>query len=153
MYSKVLVPLDGSEVAECVLQHVEAIANSIKGVITLLTVVEPIEMPTRGQIAITDDDLKRMHSELEKEAHGYLDSVARRFKLSGIKTRSIVQVGKPADTLIEYIHNNKVDLVIMSTHGRSGFSKLFWGSVTEKVIKTVDTPIFLVKAGTCKEGD
>lgn len=145
MYKKILVPLDGSPQAECVIPHLETIAKTGVKDIELISVVEPIEIPTRGRIAINEDDLKQIALELRSDAHKYLDQVAKRLTRAGIKVHPIILTGKPAESLIDYIGSNNVDLVIMATHGRSGITRLVWGSIAEKVVRSVDVPVLLVK--------
>ena len=147
MYDRIAVPLDGSPLAECVIPHIEVLAESPKCEVQLITVVEPVEIPTRGKMALSDDDLKLIHKEQEKDAQLYLDQIVKRLKRSKINTRPVILHGKPAEILVEYIHNNSIDLVVMATHGRSGITKLFWGSIAEKVIRSVNIPVLLIKAG------
>ena len=149
MYKIIAVPLDGSPLAECVIPHIEALAKSPNCEIQLITVIEPVEIPTRGKIALSDDDLKQIHEEMEKDAHTYLDQISHRLSRSGIKSRPVILAGKPAESLIEYVHNNRIDLLVMATHGRSGLTKLFWGSIAEKVIRSVNVPVLVVKADSC----
>lgn len=150
MYKKILVPLDGSPEAECVIPHLETIAKTGVKDIVLISVVEPIEIPTRGRIALNEDDLKQIALELKSEAHKYLDQVAARLTRSGINVHPIILTGKPAESLIDYIDSNDIDLVIMATHGRSGITKLFWGSIAEKVLRSVNVPVLLVKNPACE---
>jgi len=145
MYKKILVPLDGSPEAECVIPHLETIAKTGVKDIELISVVEPIEIPTRGRIALSEDDLKNITLELKSETHKYLDQVAKRLTRAGIKVHPIILTGKPAESLINYIDSNDIDLVIMATHGRSGITRLFWGSIAEKVLRSVNVPVLLVK--------
>ena len=145
MYKKILVPLDGSPEAECVIPHLETIAKTGVKDIELISVVEPIEIPTRGRIALSEDDLKQITLELKSETHKYLDQVAKRLTRAGIKVHPIILTGKPAESLIHYIDSNDIDLVIMATHGRSGITRLFWGSIAEKVLRSVNVPVLLVK--------
>ena len=150
MYKKILVPLDGSPEAECVMPHLETIAKTGVKDIELISVVEPFEIPTRGRIALNEDDLKKITLELKSETHKYLDQVAARLTRAGIKVHPIILTGKPAESLIDYIGSNDIDLVIMATHGRSGLNRLFWGSVAEKVVRSVNTPVLLVKNPACE---
>jgi nucleotide-binding universal stress UspA family protein len=149
MYKKILVPLDGSPIAECVIPHIEAIAKACGSDVELISVIEPIEIPTRGRIALTDEDMNRITSDIKKEIHKYLDSISDRLNRSGIKTNPVILTGKPADSLVEYANNNHIDMLIMTTHGRSGISKWLWGSVAEKVIHAVNVPVLLIKANEC----
>lgn len=149
MYKKIMVPLDGSPIAECVIPHIEAIAKACGSNVELISVVEPTEIPTRGKIALSDEDLKQIDNEVKKETHKYLDGISQRLNRSGVKANPVILVGKPGDSLIEYTQNNDVDMLIMATHGRSGLTKFFWGSVAEKVLRAVNVPVLLVKAIEC----
>jgi nucleotide-binding universal stress UspA family protein len=150
MYKKILVPLDGSTQAECVIPHLETIAKTGVKDIELISVIEPVELPTRGRIALNEDDLKQIALESKKDTHKYLVQVAARLTRSGIKVHPVILTGKPAESLIDYIDSNDIDLVIMATHGRSGLKRLFWGSVAEKVVRSVNTPVLLVKNPACE---
>ena len=150
MYKKILVPLDGSSQAECVIPHVQAIARTGVEEIELVSVVEPVEIPTRGKIALSEEDLKRIMVESKQDTKKYLDQVVARLARSGIKVHPIILTGKPAESLIDYIGSNDVDLVVMATHGRSGLTRFFWGSVAEKILRSIETPILLVKNPVCE---
>jgi nucleotide-binding universal stress UspA family protein len=145
MYQKIMVPLDGSQVAECVITHIETIAGKSDANVELVTVIEPLEIPTRGMIAISDDEIKQIDAEGRKEAHKYLDQVSERLKQSGVNAGAVLLTGKAADSLVRYANNNDIDLIIMATHGRSGISKLFWGSVAEKILRATAIPVLLIK--------
>ena len=150
MYKKIMVPLDGSQIAECVIPHIEAIAKKSAAKVELVTVIEPLDIPTRGQIAISDDEIKQIEAAGKKEANKYLDQVSDRLTKAGIKIDTVILSGKAADRLTRYAVNNGVDLIIMATHGRSGISKLFWGSVAEKILRATDIPVLLIKTATCE---
>jgi len=150
VYKKILVPLDGSPVAECVIPHVETIAKSVNAEVELLSVVEQYEIPTRGGMALSEDELKQTNSDTRQHVHNYLGIIVSRLNQLGIKAYPIVLSGKAADTIVDYASNNDIDVIIMCTHGRSGISRWFWGSVTEKVLRVIDIPILLIKA---KKGD
>jgi nucleotide-binding universal stress UspA family protein len=151
MYKKILVPLDGSIVAECVIPHIEEVAAASKDTeVELITVIAPVDLPTRGEIALTPEDLSHISADLSQEAHKYLAKVTERLARSGIKAHPIIITGKPAESLIEYVKNNDIDLIVMATHGHSGISKWFWGSTAEKVTRAVDVPVLMIKAGACQ---
>ena len=71
MYKKILVPLDGSHIAECVMPHIKTIAKAANSKVELISVVEPIEIPTRGKIALTEDDLKQINADARQEVNKY----------------------------------------------------------------------------------
>jgi nucleotide-binding universal stress UspA family protein len=150
MYRKIMVPLDGSQVAECVIPHIEAIAGKTAARVDLVTVVEPLDIPTRGQIAISDDEIKQIDNEGKNEATKYLKQVASRLTGAGVNADTVILTGKPADSIVSYAVNNGVDLIIMATHGRSGISKIFWGSVAEKILRATSIPVLLIKTTNCE---
>jgi len=150
MYKKIMVPLDGSQVAECVIPHIETIAGKSATKVELVTVVEPLDIPTRGQIAISDDEIKQIDDEGKNEATKYLNQVSSRLIQAGINASTVILSGKPAESLVRYAVNNNVDLIIMATHGRSGISKIFWGSVAEKILRATDIPVLLIKTTKCE---
>ena len=145
-----LVPLDGSKLAEAVLPHVAALAKQWADgqiEVVLLRVCEPP--------VISSDYPPRMplswekHVELETAkcklvAGPYLAKIEKRLKDAGLRVRSEVPLGKPADEIIEYALKNHVSLIAMVTHSRSGISRWAYGSVAEKVMLAAFTPILLV---------
>jgi nucleotide-binding universal stress UspA family protein len=152
MYRKIMVPLDGSELAECVLPHIEAIAQLSKESVELVHVIEPLELPTRGGIALSIDDLKQIELHAKNDAESYLRGIVERLKLAGIKAHSKLLTGKAADSLVDYIHKSNFDLLIMATHGRSGISRWIWGSVAEKILHSSSIPVLLVRSLECIPG-
>ena len=152
MYRKIMVPLDGSQLAECVLPHSETIAKLCQATVELVRVIEPIEIPTRGGIALSVDDLKQIESHSKRDAEDYLNVIADRLTRVGIRVQSKLLTGKAADSLVDYIHKSDFDLVIMATHGRSGVSRWIWGSVADKILHSSSTPVLLVRPPECIPG-
>lgn len=145
MFLKILVPLDGSETAECVLPHVEALASGSDAVISLIYVVAPLDTPM-----IDAKYRKKIESEAKSAAGNYLKKLISRSALKGKATAKVV-IGKVAETIADYASRNKMDLIVMSTHGRSGVSRWFYGSVADKVVHEAKTPVWLVKAANCRK--
>lgn len=140
MYNKILVPLDGSELAETVLSHVEAIAHEAE--VILLRV-----LPATGVLPAT--------AEAERSAaRESLERAKKRLQQKGINARTTIRHGEDAALEItDYAEVNDVDLIAMSTHGRSGVSRWIFGSVAEKVLRGTNKPILLVRApGISKTG-
>jgi nucleotide-binding universal stress UspA family protein len=152
MYQKIMVPLDGSELAECVLPHTEIIAKLCNASVELVSVIEPIELPTRGGIALSGDDLKQIESHSKHDAENYLRGIVDRLKRTGIKAHSKLLTGKAADSLVNYIHKSNFDLLIIATHGRSGISRWIWGSVADKILHSSAIPMLLVRPPGCIPG-
>ena len=153
MYKKIMVPLDGSELAECVLPHVEAISKgcAVKDVV-LVRVVEPLELQPDTYIAFSGDELLRIESGRKSEAEEYLKKAKKQLQESMIRVRSEVLSGKPTESLAEYASKNGVDLIVMATHGRSGVSHWYWGSVAERVLRSACVPVLMVRAPGCVPG-
>jgi nucleotide-binding universal stress UspA family protein len=152
MYRKIMVPLDGSKLAECVIPHAQEIAKLSKASIELVQVIEPVELPTRGGLALSIDDLKQIDTYSKNDAERYLNEILSRLKNVGIKARSKVLIGKAADSLIDYIHEGNFDLIIMATHGRSGISRWIWGSVAERILHHSSIPVLIIRPPECIPG-
>lgn len=160
MYKRILGPLDGSKLSECSLEHIKAIATGCKvEEIDLFTVVEeppPPFMESAGQQTIEENAKQREKeaTETQKRAEDYLTRVADNLG----KERLIVQTAiiRPtvangvANAILDYAQNNKVDLIIMSTHGRSGISRWAFGSVTDKVIHHAKVPVMTIAPAGCR---
>ncbi len=146
MYKKILVPLDGSELSESVLSHVVTIATSCQVPEVVLTRVrEPLDKSVKETL-----DAK-IASQLDEayhdEAANYLEKIATTLKRKGIAVKVEVLSGNPAEEIIKYSQRNGVDLIIMSTHGRSGVSRWVFGSVADKVIRQTEIPVLIKPAG------
>jgi nucleotide-binding universal stress UspA family protein len=142
MFKKILVPLDGSELSESALVHVFDIATDYSSLeVILLRVREPLDPNVIGtldaKIAVELDEAYR------EEAASYLDGIVEKLKEKGINARAEVLSGNPADEIIKYSQKNGIDLIIMSTRGRSGISRLVFGSVAEKVIRNSTVPVLI----------
>jgi len=153
MYQKIVAPLDGSELAECVLPHVEAVGKGceVRDII-LIRVVEPLEIPTRGGIAFSKDDLHQIETEQRSEADQYLKKIAGRLKEKGLLVRTEVLEGKVAQAIAEYTKKNEADLIVLATHGRSGLGRWYWGSVADRLLRSVCVPVLMVRAPGCYPG-
>lgn len=158
MYKKILVPLDGSELAECVLPHVESIAKGCgTGSVVFARVVEPVTAPygAMGDAAavITEQDTARMRAEIDasnkNEAEKYINQLVSRQKYEGVKVQSELITGKTSDSIAEYATKNDVDLIIIATHGRSGISRWVWGSVADRILRSACVPVLMVRAPGC----
>lgn len=152
MYKTIMVPLDGSELAECVLPHVESIARGCGGEVLLVRVVEPLHMHEGLEKDIILEERKRLEAESMEVARSYLERIAVQLENSGISVKSEVLSGKVADELIDYANGKDVGLVIIASHGRSGISRWVWGSVAERILHGVCIPVMIVRAPGCVIG-
>lgn len=145
MYRHILVPLDGSALAEQVLPHVHALAaNEGTTKITLLRAVPPIfttSVDYSGMLATTTEAITQM----EQEALDYLQHIAKQFQSEGYEVHTEISSLPPAEAIIEYAENHNVDLIVIATHGRSGLSRWVFGSVTQKVVQVAPTPVLVIR--------
>ena len=154
MYKKILVPLDGSELAECVLPHVESFISGCQvGTIVFARVIEPQQFTSRGTYAPSEMDLqkveqnfKMLEEERKETAGAYLSGIAKRFARPGVNVKTAVLVGRPADKLIDYTETNDVELILIATHGRSGVSRWVRGSIADRILRAASIPVLMVRA-------
>ena len=146
-----LVPLDGSELAESVLPHVEALAKQ-RGAeivdVVLLRVCEPASMPNYypPNVPIMPKDYIKLKAAADKaEAENYLAKIENQLKDAGLSVRSKILVGDPAGQIIDHADKNPFNLIVMSTHARSGLDRWAFGSVADKILRKATSPIFLVR--------
>ena len=136
-FQKILVPLDGSNCAENVLPMVEKLASELKASIALLRVAFAFTFPGMDP---TEAELK-----VVQEAEAYLKNVEERLKAKGFKVDSHVRYGQDAEEILDHASQKDIDLIAMTTHGRSGVKRFLLGSVAEKVLRYSPKPIFLVR--------
>ena len=150
MYKKMLVPFDVSECAECALEHMKEIASArtIPEVV-LLTVVESA-LRQASFLYVGEDGAMQAESKAIKSAEAYLSTAKESLGLGASHVSTVVVVGEPAETILDYLETKGVDLVVMTTHGRSGVSKWFLGSVAERVLRRSVAPLFLVPSVACR---
>jgi nucleotide-binding universal stress UspA family protein len=152
MYSHILVPLDGSELAECSLRHAKAIAKGCKGAkLTILRVIEPMpERVASNLIKAGEGMLQKTEQEGRMMAKDYIAKVENGLKAEGFSAQGMVRDGMASDEIMDYTRKNNVDLIVMSTHGRSGISLFFFGSVAEKVSRHSAIPALLISPPGCR---
>lgn len=158
MFSKILVPLDGSKVGEAALPAIEQLVNKLAtgtkvevvliGVITLLrhwVVVGEASAP----VSYTEEELNL----IKKRVEDYLARTGESLSKQGVTVNTIVSTGNAADEIIKAADELGADLIAMSTHGRSGWKKLAFGSITDKVMHHSSIPVLMVRApeGTTNE--
>jgi len=144
MYSKLLVPLDGSRLSEGILPHARSLAKALSVPLELLQVIDWDAIP-----AITDPQFGRYidtaKADMKKNSIDYLNSVAGSFLKSLNVTRS-VEIGNTAEVIVDRAASQSGTLIAMSTHGRSGLQRWVLGSIAAKVLHTATNPILLVRA-------
>ena len=154
MYRKILVPLDGSKLAECVFPHVETL---VKGGQVQEVVFARVHEPFRGftgaaDVILTEREVARIDSEQIAAAERYLKEVVNKVRLDGLTPRAEFLTGPVAQSIAEYAAKNGVDLIVIATHGRSGVSRWVWGSVADRILRTACVPVLMVRAPGCVPG-
>ncbi len=153
MYKKILVPLDGSELAECVLPHVASIAKGCGAQdVILLRVVEPLQLYRGTEYSISPEERQRLETRDMESARDYLERVGAQTTYDGVNVQSEVIFGKVAETIADYAGKNGVDLITIATHGRSGVSRWVWGSVADRILRSACVPVLMVRAPGCVPG-
>ena len=154
MYKKIMVPLDGSELAECVLPHVEAFITSFRvTTLVFVRVVEPAQIDHRGPymtIKLSVDKIKELSKRIDEEriarAEEYLKQVVSRVEKDGVKIETEVFIGNVAGRLVGYSESNDIDLILIATHGRSGATRWTQGSIADRILRASHVPVLMVRA-------
>lgn len=139
MFHRILVPLDGSVLAESVLPHAIAFARAFDAQVTLLRVLEP---PTDEMVAV--DPFSWQMAKVEVRT--YLDAIVQRLQEIGLSADMLLLEGRAADAVVNYVHNDGIDLIVLSSHGASGLSAWNISSVAQKVIQRATCSVLLLRA-------
>jgi nucleotide-binding universal stress UspA family protein len=152
MYQKVLVPLDGSKLAECALSHVKnLVKDGAVGEVTLLSVVNVYIPGHADEYAGGRIDINKIRDNLFMESRKYLADVESRLASEGIQVKMVSFEGnRPADTISDYAKKNGMDMIIIATHGYTGLKKLMLGSVALGVLHESHIPVLLIRPESCR---
>jgi nucleotide-binding universal stress UspA family protein len=148
MYNKVLVPLDGSPFSECVLEHVKIMATGCKiPDVKLVFVIEPVHP---GIFDVPGNFIEDMQKQAVSSGEEYLKKTSAKLVAEGIAASWVILRGNVAEAILDFTRKNEVDLVIMSTHGRSGVARWAMGSVADRVARQATVPVMLVSPPGCR---
>ncbi len=145
-YKRILVPLDGSGFAEVAIPHAAEIAKRMGATLVLLRIVPPITalLPTDS---LTLPKLDTLEERVLEEAETYLRARAGVLRAEGLAVEAFVmQNSIPALGILNAITSKNIDLVVMSTHGRSGLGQWMFGSVAAKVLRNSPVPVLLIRS-------
>jgi nucleotide-binding universal stress UspA family protein len=139
LISKILVPLDGSQIGEAALCYATAMASKAEAEIALLEVFEQVRGvgASGARYSIPEDESVR------KSLLSYLEHVAQPIRSGGLKVSTTVLFGSAASNIVEYAEKNGIDLVAVSTHGRSGLGRWVFGNVTDKILHTGNVAVLV----------
>ena len=143
MYTRILIPLDGSKTAEQVLPYARTLANKLKVPLELMGVIDIAEFAAHIS-AEKARYLERMIEQGERSSVDYLKGIAKTFP--GLNVICTVEKGTAAETIIDKAAADKGTLITMATHGRSGINRFVLGSVAEKVLRATNNPLLLIRA-------
>jgi len=130
MYRKILVPLDGSKLAEQILPFAQSLAQALQTSVELLSVNEPDKMTASAP---------------PLQGGKYLDEVAKKYFASARRVDKIVELGSPAEVIVDRASSDPACLIAMATHGMSGIRRWLIGSVASKVAQTAANPLLLIR--------
>jgi nucleotide-binding universal stress UspA family protein len=153
MFEKILVPLDGSELAECVIPFVEELAkkHDAKEVVLFRVCDAPSILADYpgGMPSPWEKHVEQITGHVQKQCRIYLDDTEERLKKEGINVKTDSALGNPADDIVDYADKNGFDLIVMASHGRSGVSRWAFGSVADKVFRSTCVPVLMIRAPGC----
>jgi nucleotide-binding universal stress UspA family protein len=159
MYQKILIPLDGSELAECALSHVKnlkLVEDGSGAEVTLLNVIiwdynpHPEDAKDGASIDI-EAHRKNIRKKLLNDSGKYLADAKSRLGYEDIKVKTVSLDGiRAADTISDYAKNNGIDLLIIATHGYTGLKKMMLGSVALELLHDAHMPVLLIRPEACR---
>jgi nucleotide-binding universal stress UspA family protein len=146
MYKTILVPLDGSKRAEKILPYVEELASRCGAKLVLLEVIDPFSIVV-GPEGSTYTALE--HHELERrtqDEESYLEKIKEGFGQKGIEAATRVVNGSVVQQILNTAQREGADLIALTSHGRTGLSRVFYGSVAAGVLHSVDRPLLVIRS-------
>ena len=144
MYKRILLPLDGSPLAEKALPHAITLAEHFEAELVLIQVLIPLPTsPTTNEA-----NLQRAEKITAGFVREYLEHIAASVQERGITVQSNVISGRPHKEIIQYAESNHIDLIVMCTRGESGLSRWLIGSVADRVMRGANLPVLMIRAQT-----
>jgi nucleotide-binding universal stress UspA family protein len=146
MFKRILVPLDGSRLAEQALPYAEGLVEKFGSQLTLVQAIPPPPVLAIGELGVLPHDFGPVLAEEERLASAYLLSVQKRLREKNIASKIAVLKGRSvADAIVDAAQQESSDLIVKTTHGRSGFSRWVYGSVATKVLEQAPCPVLLIR--------
>ena len=138
MYDRILVPTDGSDGARAAFEHALALAEQFDAELHVVNAVDPTAVPPEvGAEGVLDA--------LRESGYDAVDELRDRADDAGVAVETAVLQGPPHGSILTYVEDHGVDLVVMGTHGRTGLGRWLLGSVTERVVRTAPVPVLTVR--------
>lgn len=144
MYKRLLVPLDGSALAEEALVHARHLARQFHSELVLLRVVVSPYTIAAPDLILAGYDAGQ--EDFTHAAEAYLSAVVASLQADGLQAVAHTAQGPVAESILDHAADEGVDMIVMSTHGRGGVSRWVYGSVADKVLQAASCPVLLVRA-------
>ena len=141
MYERILVTLDQSELAEKALPHAMSLAKAFGSELHLVSVVPVLDPETMRAAGVAVDWQGQLES-----ARGYMGGIRKQIMAGGLEAEWDVCQGDVAEEILRYCEQQDCDLIVMSTHGRSGLGRWVYGSIADRVLRHAKVPVLLVRA-------
>ncbi len=147
MFQNILIPLDGSKLAESVLTQLKIIINECRvNSVVFLQVIEPMfQGSTEAASEFNEDEIERLCNTQKFHAEEYLRKIVNDFDKNNINFVTKVVRGRVAETIVHFAEQNRINLIIMATHGCSGITCWVMGRVADRVINSSSVPIMIVR--------
>jgi len=150
MLERILICLDGSELAEQILPYATQEALAFKAELVLLQVVpEPVTfspgIPGAGPVPVQTETMIEVAKQASSGAKDYLEELAAPLREQGINVETVAIIGRAGQMIVDYATRNSIDLITIATHGRSGLGRAVFGSVADHVLRRSGLPILLIR--------
>jgi nucleotide-binding universal stress UspA family protein len=141
--SSVMLPLDGSDLAEAALPFATALAKTMGLQVVLTRIAPPVFAMPRGQ---NPEHVSQAEGWLRQSAHEYLKTIQEQFNTEGLDATVDIEAGDPAQAIVEKAASRPGTLIVMTTHGRSGLGRWLLGSVADKIVRSGAAPVLLLRS-------
>jgi nucleotide-binding universal stress UspA family protein len=148
MIKRILVPVDFSDPSLRALDYAIELSRRVKAELILLHSVEPVYYPAAADMYGIGFDVGNVYAEIERAARGQLSRLAGKLRARRVAVRTLLSAGTAHQVIVESAKKLKADLIIMSTHGRTGLSHVLIGSVAERVVRTATCPVLTLPGRT-----
>jgi len=142
---RILVPVDGSEGSQNALEHAIDVVEGHQAEVVIVLAVEPIHLRIGAQVAGRGTNVRMIADEQRMVAEKHIAKLASRLAEQGVKARAVVETGAADEVILATAKKLGCDLIVMSTHARSGLAHLLLGSITEKVVRGATCPVLTIR--------
>ena len=148
MFQKILMPLDFSEYTDEIVNVAVQLAKKFGSTLHLLHVIPNMDYFTPYESFLSAESLVKIQRDIEKEVEKDMDAIAK--KIADVPTKKVIHTGVAFVEIVDYVRTEKIDLVVMGTHGRGGLEHILLGSVAEKVVRRTPCPVLTIRPASKK---